>query len=89
MLAFCTSAIREAGNGRAVLDRVKAEANVTLQELTGPEEAGMTLVAVRRWYGWGRAPCWTWTSAAVPLKWRWGTTNSPTWRYPCRWEPGD
>jgi exopolyphosphatase / guanosine-5'-triphosphate,3'-diphosphate pyrophosphatase len=53
MLAFCTSAIREAGNGRAVLDRVKAEANVTLQELTGPEEAGMTLVAVRRWYGWG------------------------------------
>jgi exopolyphosphatase/guanosine-5'-triphosphate,3'-diphosphate pyrophosphatase len=53
MLAFCTSAIREAANGDAVLARVQAETNVTLQELTGPQEAAMTLVAVRRWYGWG------------------------------------
>ncbi|MDQ4492090.1 Ppx/GppA family phosphatase [Sinomonas sp. ASV486] len=53
LLAFCTSAIREAANGEAVLDRVQREANVTLQELTGPEEATMTFFAVRRWYGWG------------------------------------
>ncbi|BCT77457.1 hypothetical protein SCMU_32990 [Sinomonas cyclohexanicum] len=53
LLAFCTSAIREAKNGQAVLDRVQSEANVTLQELTGPEEAAMTFFAVRRWYGWG------------------------------------
>ncbi|NMR29653.1 Ppx/GppA phosphatase family protein [Crystallibacter degradans] len=53
MLAFCTSAIREAANGDAVLARVQAETNVALQELTGPQEAAMTLVAVRRWYGWG------------------------------------
>lgn len=52
LLAFCTSAIREATNGPAVLARVKHETTVTLQELTGSEEASMTFFAVRRWYGW-------------------------------------
>jgi exopolyphosphatase / guanosine-5'-triphosphate,3'-diphosphate pyrophosphatase len=36
-----------------VLARVKHETTVTLQELTGSEEASMTFFAVRRWYGWG------------------------------------
>ncbi|MDQ1060111.1 exopolyphosphatase/guanosine-5'-triphosphate,3'-diphosphate pyrophosphatase [Arthrobacter globiformis] len=53
LLAFCTSAIREATNGPAVLARVKHETTVTLEELTGSEEASMTFFAVRRWYGWG------------------------------------
>lgn len=52
-LAFCTSAIREAGNGPDVLHRVEAETSVVLQELSGDEEAAMTFQAVRRWYGWG------------------------------------
>jgi len=56
LLAFCTSAIREATNGPAVLARVKAETTVTLQELTGSDEASMTFFAVRRWYGWGAGP---------------------------------
>ena len=56
LLAFCTSAIREATNGPAVLARVKHETTVTLQELTGSEEASMTFFAVRRWYGWGAGP---------------------------------
>lgn len=56
LLAFCTSAIREATNGPAVLARVKQETTVTLQELTGSEEASMTFFAVRRWYGWGAGP---------------------------------
>lgn len=51
-LGFCTSAIREAGNGEEVLRRVEAETSVVLQELTGDEEAAMTFQAVRRWYGW-------------------------------------
>ncbi|MEA5453785.1 Ppx/GppA family phosphatase [Sinomonas sp. JGH33] len=54
LLAFCTSAIREATNGESVIERIHREANVTLQELTGREEAAMTFFAVRRWYGWGR-----------------------------------
>ena len=56
LLAFCTSAIREATNGPDVLARVKHETTVTLRELTGSEEASMTFFAVRRWYGWGAGP---------------------------------
>ena len=39
-----------------MLARVKHETTVTLQELTGSEEASMTFFAVRRWYGWGAGP---------------------------------
>lgn len=53
MMAFATSAIREAGNGEAVLDRVFAETGTQLLELSGPDEAAATFLAVRRWYGWG------------------------------------
>ena len=53
LLAFATSAIRESSNGQQVLDRVRAETGVELIELSGPEEAAATFLAVRRWYGWG------------------------------------
>nr|WP_238992916.1 Ppx/GppA phosphatase family protein [Jiangella aurantiaca] len=52
MLAFATSALREAVNGTAVLDRVRDEAGVDLQILSGEDEARLTFLAVRRWYGW-------------------------------------
>ncbi|MHB1489896.1 exopolyphosphatase [mine drainage metagenome] len=52
LLPFATSALREAPNGAAVLDRVAAETGVRLQVLTGEEEARVTFLAVRRWYGW-------------------------------------
>ncbi|WP_295018292.1 Ppx/GppA family phosphatase [uncultured Micrococcus sp.] len=53
MISFCTSAIREAANGPAVLARVEAETGVHLMELSGEQEAAMTYFAVRRWQGWG------------------------------------
>jgi exopolyphosphatase / guanosine-5'-triphosphate,3'-diphosphate pyrophosphatase len=52
MLAFATSAVREARNSAAVLARVKAETGVDLQALPGVDEARLTFLAVRRWYGW-------------------------------------
>jgi len=52
MLPFATSAIREAPNGVDVLARVHAETGVDLQVLTGADEAGLTFLAVRRWFGW-------------------------------------
>jgi len=52
LVAFATSAVREAPNGAQVLDRVRAETGVDLQVLDGDEEARMTFLAVRRWYGW-------------------------------------
>ncbi|MEU4608400.1 Ppx/GppA phosphatase family protein [Kribbella sp. NPDC023972] len=52
LLAFATSALREAPNGEKVLDRVRKETKVDLQVLTGQDEARLTFLAVRRWFGW-------------------------------------
>src|SRR4051812_20546682 len=52
LLAFATSAVREASNGSKVLERVRAEAGVDLQVLPGADEARLTFLAVRRWFGW-------------------------------------
>ncbi|WP_166871161.1 MULTISPECIES: Ppx/GppA phosphatase family protein [unclassified Salinibacterium] len=51
-LPMATSAIREALNGPEVLDRVARETGVTLRVLSGEDEARLTFLAVRRWYGW-------------------------------------
>jgi exopolyphosphatase/guanosine-5'-triphosphate,3'-diphosphate pyrophosphatase len=52
VMAFATSALREAPNGEKVLDRVRDESAVDLQVLTGEDEARLTFLAVRRWFGW-------------------------------------
>lgn len=52
LLAFATSAIREAANGEHVLDLVERETGVRLDVLSGADEARITFLAVRRWYGW-------------------------------------
>jgi exopolyphosphatase/guanosine-5'-triphosphate,3'-diphosphate pyrophosphatase len=59
MLAFATSAVRDAGNSAEVLARVREEADVQLEVLTGEDEAILTFLAVRRWFGWsaGRLLC--------------------------------
>ncbi|MER6014339.1 Ppx/GppA phosphatase family protein [Streptomyces bluensis] len=52
VLPFATSAVREASNADDVLARVRAETGVELTVLTGEEEARLTFLAVRRWFGW-------------------------------------
>ncbi|MBB5939441.1 Ppx/GppA phosphatase family protein [Streptomyces zagrosensis] len=52
VLSFATSAVREASNVDEVLARVAAETGVRLAVLTGDEEARLTFLAVRRWFGW-------------------------------------
>jgi exopolyphosphatase/guanosine-5'-triphosphate,3'-diphosphate pyrophosphatase len=52
LLAFATSALRDADNSAAVLERVHDETGVRLQVLPGEDEARYTFLAVRRWYGW-------------------------------------
>lgn len=52
MLPFATSAIRSATNSEQVLDDLEKETGVRLQILSGEEEARLTFLAVRRWYGW-------------------------------------
>lgn len=52
LLAFATSAIREAPNGEEVLDAVRQETGVDLQVLSGEDESRLTFLAARRWCGW-------------------------------------
>jgi exopolyphosphatase / guanosine-5'-triphosphate,3'-diphosphate pyrophosphatase len=52
ILGFATSAIREATNGEDVLALVESETGVQLDVLPGSDEARLTFLAVRRWYGW-------------------------------------
>jgi exopolyphosphatase / guanosine-5'-triphosphate,3'-diphosphate pyrophosphatase len=51
-MGLVTSAIREADNGLEVLDRIRARTGVDLQVLSGEDEARLTFLAVRRWFGW-------------------------------------
>jgi len=52
LLAFATSAVRDATNSAAVLARVRKETGVRLHVLSGADEARATFLAVRRWFGW-------------------------------------
>lgn len=52
LIAFATSAVRDAHNSADVLKRVRAEAGVELRVLSGEDEARLTFLAVRRWFGW-------------------------------------
>jgi exopolyphosphatase/guanosine-5'-triphosphate,3'-diphosphate pyrophosphatase len=52
MLAFATSAVRDATNSDAVLAHVHKETGVDLEVLPGEDEARLTFLAVRRWFGW-------------------------------------
>ncbi len=52
LLPFATSALRDATNGPELLARVERETGVDLQVLSGEDEARLTFLAVRRWYGW-------------------------------------
>jgi exopolyphosphatase / guanosine-5'-triphosphate,3'-diphosphate pyrophosphatase len=52
LIAFATSAIREAVNGDRVLARVCEQTGAQLTVMTGQEEARLTFLAARRWFGW-------------------------------------
>jgi exopolyphosphatase/guanosine-5'-triphosphate,3'-diphosphate pyrophosphatase len=52
LIGFATSAVRDATNSETVLDRVKQEAGVAISVLPGEDEARLTFLAVRRWFGW-------------------------------------
>jgi len=52
LLAFATSAIREAVNSEEVLRHVNQKCSIDLQVLSGEEEARFTFLAARRWLGW-------------------------------------
>ncbi|GAC79154.1 MULTISPECIES: Ppx/GppA phosphatase family protein [Gordonia] len=52
VMAFATSAVRDATNCDEVLRKVKDASGLDLQVLEGIDESRLTSLAVRRWYGW-------------------------------------
>jgi exopolyphosphatase/guanosine-5'-triphosphate,3'-diphosphate pyrophosphatase len=52
VLAFATSAVRDAENGEQVLARIREQTGAQITVLTGDEEARLTFLAARRWFGW-------------------------------------
>jgi exopolyphosphatase/guanosine-5'-triphosphate,3'-diphosphate pyrophosphatase len=56
LVPFATSVIRDAANGAEVREQVAARAGVGLGVLSGPEEARLSYLAARRWFGWSAGP---------------------------------
>lgn len=52
LLGFATSAVRDASNSGEVLESVAGTTGMQLQVLSGEDEARLTFLAVRRWFGW-------------------------------------
>jgi exopolyphosphatase/guanosine-5'-triphosphate,3'-diphosphate pyrophosphatase len=52
LIAFATSAVREARNGEEVLARIHDQTGARINVMTGHEEARLTFLAARRWFGW-------------------------------------
>ncbi len=50
--SFATSAVRDAGNCDDVLAHVEDRTGVAIKVLPGEDEARLTFLAVRRWFGW-------------------------------------
>ena len=52
LIAFATSAVREAKNGEEILARLRDQTGAQINVMTGHEEARLTFLAARRWFGW-------------------------------------
>jgi exopolyphosphatase / guanosine-5'-triphosphate,3'-diphosphate pyrophosphatase len=52
MLAFATSAVRDAANGDEILGMVEERTRVAIRVLPGSDESRLTFLAARRWFGW-------------------------------------
>lgn len=54
--AFATAAWRQASNAEEVSRALRDATGLTVQELSGQDEARLTFLAARRWYGWSSGP---------------------------------
>ena len=52
LMPFATSALREADNGPAIIESINKDFEIDLQVLSGEDEAKLTFLAARRWFGW-------------------------------------
>lgn len=88
LLVLATSALREAPNGSRILKRIENVVGQPVTVLSGVDEARLTFLAARRWYGWDAGQgCWSSISDVVLSRWPWVRMRIPQWRCPCRQVP--
>ncbi|WP_267244222.1 Ppx/GppA phosphatase family protein [Streptomyces sp. PR69] len=77
VLPFATSAVREATNADDVLDQVLDATGVDLTVLSGEEEARLTFLAARRWFGWSAGRLLVLDIGGGSLEIAYGTDEEP------------
>lgn len=77
VVAFATSAIREASNADEVLAEVRRHTGVELEVLPGADEARLTFLAVRRWFGWSSGQLMVFDIGGGSLEIAAGRSESP------------
>ena len=84
MLSFATSAVRDAVNSDAVLEHVRAQTGVSIDVLSGEDEARLTFLAVRRWFGWSAGRLAVFDIGGGSLELAGGTDEAPdvAWSLP-------
>lgn len=84
MLSFATSAVRDAVNSDAVLEHVREQTGVTIDVLAGEDEARLTFLAVRRWFGWSAGRLAVFDIGGGSLELAGGTDEGPdvAWSLP-------
>ena len=84
ILGFATSAVRESVNADAVLAQVEAATGTTLTVLSGEDEARLTFLAVRRWFGWSAGRLAVFDIGGGSLEIAGGTDEAPdvAWSLP-------
>ncbi len=84
MLGFATSAVRDAVNSDDVLEGVRAETGVDIEVLAGEDEARLTFLAVRRWFGWSAGRLAVFDIGGGSLEIAGGTNEAPdvAWSLP-------
>ena len=84
MLGFATSAVRDATNSDDVLAHVAERTGVALTVLSGEDEARLTFLAVRRWFGWSAGRLAVFDIGGGSLEIAGGTNESPdiAWSLP-------
>jgi exopolyphosphatase / guanosine-5'-triphosphate,3'-diphosphate pyrophosphatase len=84
MVGFATSAVRDAINSDAVLDHVADRTGVELAVLSGADEARLTFLAVRRWFGWSAGRLAVFDIGGGSLEIAGGASESPdvAWSMP-------
>ncbi|MFN8195573.1 MAG: Ppx/GppA phosphatase family protein [Nocardioidaceae bacterium] len=84
MLGFATSAVRDATNSYVVLETVHTRTGVDIKVLSGEDEARLTFLAVRRWFGWSAGRLAVFDIGGGSLEIAGGATESPdvAWSLP-------